>query len=118
MIDLLFWPLLVTLLFAPPWLLWRRAERLGWLSRYMLALLPVGVTWLGWQWGIWAFEHFDCQGNAKGLHDCLSNGQDMTAWVGRALFLSVPMMFIGLPLSGWFLIDTLIRHLGHLSNRE
>lgn len=46
------------------------------------------------------------------MHDCLAGGADITAWVGYGLFLMIPFLFLGVPLSLWFLLDTTVKHLG------
>ncbi|MDF3868659.1 hypothetical protein P3W53_29685 [Pseudomonas denitrificans (nom. rej.)] len=106
--------LILTLaLFVPPILLFWRASRFTWPVRYMLAAMPAAYSCIGWQLGSWGYSYASCQGGAKNLRDCLASGTDITAWVGYGLFLMIPFLFLGAPLSLWFLIDTAAKHIGH-----
>ncbi|MFV3335470.1 hypothetical protein ACNFIA_31495 [Pseudomonas sp. NY15437] len=104
--------ILALALFVPPALLFWRSSQLAWPVRYLLAVLPAAYTGIGWQLGSWGYAYASCQGGAKNLHGCLAGGADVTAWVGHGLFLMIPFLFIGAPLSLWFLIDTAAKHIG------
>ncbi|WP_207888355.1 hypothetical protein [Pseudomonas sp. 30_B] len=105
-------PILALALFVPPAVLFWRALQLAWLVRYLLAVIPAAYTGIGWLLGSWGYAFANCQDGAKYLHDCLAGGVDVTAWVGHGLFLMIPFLFIGAPLSLWFLIDTAAKHIG------
>ncbi|OBY91700.1 hypothetical protein A6723_018205 [Pseudomonas sp. AU11447] len=89
-----------------------RASRFSWLARYLLAVIPAAYSGIGWQLGSWGYGYANCQGGAKNLQDCLAGSADITAWVGYGLFLMIPFLFLGAPLSLWFLIDTAAKHIG------
>lgn len=110
--------ILALALFVPPMLLFRQASRLTWPVRYLFAVVPAAYTGVGWQLGSWGYAHANCQGGAKYLHDCLAAGADITAWVGHRLFLMIPFLFIGAPLSLWFLIDTAAKHIGQFRSAQ
>ncbi|MBV7582160.1 hypothetical protein KW851_04985 [Pseudomonas sp. PDM33] len=105
--------ILALALFVPPMLLFWRASRLTWPVRYLLAVIPAAYTGIGWQLGSWGYTYANCQGGAKNLQDCLAGGADVIAWVGHGLFLVIPFLFFGVPLSLWCLIDTAAKHIGH-----
>ncbi|MDH1009608.1 hypothetical protein N5J43_18285 [Pseudomonas nicosulfuronedens] len=104
--------ILALALFVPPLLLFWRAPSFTWPMRYLLAVIPAACTGIGWQLGFWGYTYTNCQGGAKNLHDCLAGGVDITAWVGYGLLLMIPFLFLGVPLSLWFLLDTAAKHLG------
>lgn len=104
--------ILALALFVPPMLLLWRASRATWPVHYLLAVIPAAYTGIGWRLGSWGYTYANCQGGAKNLHHCLADGADITAWVGYGLFLMIPFLFLGAPLSLWFLIDTAARHVG------
>ncbi|MDH1264733.1 hypothetical protein [Pseudomonas sp. GD03944] len=108
---LLFLTLGLGLFAAPAFLVWR-GQQMGWWGRYLLALVPVVYTGAGWWLGIVAYDYFGCQGGAKNVHACLAGGAEVIALVGHGLFLSIPFMFVAVPLSLWFLLDTTMKHIG------
>ncbi|QJP07770.1 hypothetical protein [Pseudomonas multiresinivorans] len=110
--------ILALALFVPPILLFWRASSFIWPVRYLLAVIPAAYTCIGWQLGSWGYTHFNCLGGTKNLHDCLAGGADLTAWVGYGLFLMLPFLFIGAPLSLWCLIDTAAKHIGQSRTQQ
>ena len=112
MLNTLLLLLLAAALFISPAILMRCAERLRWRTRYLLALLPVAYTGIGWCLGTWGYGYFGCQGGVKNLHGCLAAAVDVTALVGHGFFLMIPGLFIAAPLSAWFLLDTALKQIG------
>jgi len=104
--------ILALALLLPPMLLFWRASCFSWPVRYLFAVIPAAYTGIGWQLGSWGYAYANCQGGAKSLQHCLAGSSDLTTWVGYGLFLMIPFMFLGAPLSLWFLIDTAAKHIG------
>lgn len=104
--------ILAVALFAPPIILSNRAEHLPWAVRYCLSFFPFGYTFIGWQIGALGYDYFACQGNPKGFYDCIGWGIDFTPLVGHGLFLMIPCVFLALPVSLWFLLNTLAKQVG------
>ncbi|WP_044873494.1 hypothetical protein [Pseudomonas sp. LFM046] len=112
MLDALMMLLLISALVACPiFLIWRE-NQLRWWARYVLSLMPVAYTWIGWRLGVLAYDHFGCQGGAKNVHACYANGIDVTALVGHGMFLMIPFIFFAAPMSLWFLLNTGAKHIG------
>lgn len=103
--------LLVSALFLPPLLLTLRQEKMGWLARYVLSIFPLAYTWLGWQLAKVGYEFFACQGNLKSIQECVRWGVDFTSLVGHGFFLMIPCVFVALPVSLWFLLNTAAKHI-------
>lgn len=104
--------MLAAALFAPPILLSKREETLSWGMRYLLSLIPIGYTFIGWKLGAYGYGYFACQGNPKGFHDCIGWGIDLTPLVGHGLFLMIPCVFFALPISLWLSLNTAAKQLG------
>ena len=104
--------LLAFALFLPPLLLTLRQEKMGWLARYAFSIVPLTYTWLGWQLAKVGYEFFACQGNLKSIQECVRWGVDFTPLVDHGFFLMIPCVFVALPVSLWFLLNTAVKHLG------
>lgn len=118
MLDVFFLTLLAVVLLAPPLILFRREEVLRWRTRYLLSVLPVAYTGLGWRLGILAYDFFGCQGGTKNVHACLMGGMDFTPLVGHGGFLMIPFVFIAVPLSLWLLLNTGAKQIGAWHRRN
>jgi hypothetical protein len=106
--------LLPVYLFAPPFILLNWHPRLSWTTRYALAIAPVAITYLGWLFGSWAFNYFECGGNFKMMGACLHWGYDFSSVIEFFLFLMIPGMALALPMSILLLLGTLYQHASSL----
>lgn len=104
--------MLAVALLAPPIILWKREETLSWSKRYLLSIIPLGYTFIGWKLGAYGYGNLACQGNPKRFHDCILWGFDLTAIVDYGLFLMMPCLLFALPLSLWLSLDTALKQLG------
>lgn len=85
---------------------------MSWMSRYALAVAPPAVFFAIWKLGVFAYNHFDCHGNIKGLAPCSAGTFDLLPWLGLSMFWSPILLWLSLPISAFFLIDAGAKHIG------
>jgi hypothetical protein len=112
MFDVISLSLLAVALIAPPVYISKSGGRLSWSMRYLLAIIPLAYTALGWQLGEIGYSHLSCHGDSKNIHDCIRWGMDFTSAVNHGVFLMIPCVFIALPLSASLLVSTVSKQIG------
>jgi hypothetical protein len=83
-----------------------------WSTKYLLALLPATVTLGGWQFAVWAYEHFGCTGHLKNLQPCYVGPINILPALGIGLFWCQLLAWIAVPITLWLLIEVGARHIG------
>jgi len=81
-----------------------------WLVRYFLAAAPTLVPLVGWQFALWAYTYFGCQGGLKGLQPCFIGPFNLLPWLGLGLFWCQLLLWVFSPLSAGLLLSVAIRH--------
>ena len=70
-----------------------------WILRYTIAALPGVITVGGWQLAEWAFVHFGCQWNSKGIDPCFVGTNNIQGWLGIGLFWCHLIAYLAVPFS-------------------
>jgi len=72
----------------------RLRSKLRWRAKYLIALLPVSLTFLALWLAALLEPFFDCPGNSKGLHDCHWLGFDFSWLTGFDFFMVLVCMSV------------------------
>ncbi len=75
-----------------------------WLPFYVAALLPALVTVGWWQWAVWAYDYYGCQGGLKNLQPCFAGGVSIIGKLGIGLFWCPILSWVCVPLSLYLLL--------------
>jgi len=78
--------------------------------RYPLALAPAFVTVGWWQLALWAYGHYECAGNLKGLQPCYVGAFNIQLFLGIGLFWCQLLSWLAVPLSGWLCVRAYAQH--------
>ena len=120
MFNILSMSLLGLILFAPLLLLSQPGAQRSqhWFRLYLLGVSPALVTGLGWQFSHVLWSIFECQGSFKDMYSCHYGSIDTTALVGFTSFLSVPFLYLAIPISLWLTGTTLVRQIQSLQKQK
>lgn len=104
-IDKLMIFILLGALIVPPIMLKKYQAKMSLAVKYMLSIIPVGYTFLSWKilGSSFVMDFFQCNGNIKQL-SCIWNGWNFTPIVGQWFISMLACVFIGLPISSYWLV--------------
>lgn len=92
--------------------------KLRWWAKYLIALLPVSLTYLGWWLAALLEPFFNCKGNPKYLYDCHGLGIDLTWHSGFGFFMMLASIYITTRLSCWLVIRTVAEEFAIRDHRK
>jgi hypothetical protein len=87
------------------------------MSKYLLVVIPSALLFVCWKLGVFAYQHFNCQGNIKNLAPCTVGELDLLPWLAFGMFWSPILFWISLPVAAFFLIDVGAKHIGSKRGR-